>query len=1298
MQSAFSAKETAAGDTPIFLFDIVLSDSTVLYWSSRSISWNSISYAARVLKHNLFDTQLDSDTGIGGVPKVAFEVANADSFVSEIESSKGLKGASVKIRLVFADVATNSVTSDPVLVFQGIANPPEQIKEDTVRLSALNRMTMQRAVLPEVRVQRMCPWRFPSTAAQRVAAVDGADRGRYSPLYRCGYSADQANGTGNMNGAVPFASCANTRSDCEARGMFKQDSSGRQTGRFGGIEYVPASTLVRGAGQATYQLSAIQDNQARYNDSVPLIYGTQWHKPDIVFSRNDGNLTRMEVLLGMGNIHGVLQVVVAGVEIPRGQAGVNMTSTGWYNIVNFGSRDGVQNGDFADSTGAPLGDPYGSMAYLSVVVPNRVSNGVSLPDVQVLVQGLKLYTFDAAGTYVDEVFTSNPAWVLLDVLLRSGWTLDELDKGSFFRAATYADELISVVDPAGGSLQIPRFQCNFALKSRVSAGEVIRSIRNSSRMYLVQNSAGLIEVRVENTFALQQSVKPAGSNAAVTFNGGWPAYEFDGSSIARASSGGSSVVMSSKAAADSPNRFSIEFQDSLNQYQQDSLSLADGDDQDLCKTEVAAQYDAAGVTTFSQAARVLLTALNKSIEGNRYITFETSVKALGLLPGDLITVTYQKEGLQRVPFRISRITPGASYRTAIITAQIHDDNWYSDSSDVLAGALGKQPGQGTGLPAPLAGVAADSAGTLQLGFSESESTGTDGSPTVRLQVSFLTPSSQKGSLAAPLLGFSPSVATSGGTLAGGRIYYYAVSSVDSSGLEGSRSFTVQAVTSASGNTNLVSLSGISLPSGSGGFHVYRGNDPRLLFRISSNVAPASSYTDMGLPELPVLAPDPEFDHANVYWRWEQLPETAVTGVSAGSISNSSLHLQTNQFAGATLRITSGPGAGQEYRIASNSSDTIQLVGNWAVAPSSASKFTVAESGWRVGCTSPTSPAPIDIPERIGTGVQVLVLAASVTGEEAPRDVSPVSRWVLGQSDTLAADSDVPPAPFFGAVVSARKAGAVELGQLSFPVLKNTTEIVSGTFKLHYFDEVVGNTGSITAALADSATSAQINPPPSAGSLIQIDDEILYVTSVAGDGTCQVQRGVHGSNVASHSTTAKTYLLSEQDIVVLFGKGFFGSTASGTWSYLVDLPGVRVASIELFVTNAFGNSPVTASSFTLWQDGGLRTLSGGQFGFQVTGYLAIQSGAAPDLMVDRDRSVGSISASLRGAADGTGVDLQLNLNGVAYSTLHFNAGATTCGTVTGFGLPILHAGDRISLDVTGVGSGTPGNDLTVVISL
>ena len=70
-----------------------------------------------------------------------------------------------------------------------------------------------------------------------------------------------------------------------------------------------------------------------------------------------------------------------------------------------------------------MGDPYGSMAYLSIVVPNRINDGTSIPSVSVLVQGMKLWQFDTGENALSPQFSSNPAWILLDILMRCGYTL-----------------------------------------------------------------------------------------------------------------------------------------------------------------------------------------------------------------------------------------------------------------------------------------------------------------------------------------------------------------------------------------------------------------------------------------------------------------------------------------------------------------------------------------------------------------------------------------------------------------------------------------------------------------------------------------------------------------------------------------------------------------------------------------------------------------------------------------------------------------------------------------------------------
>src|SRR6185503_13051259 len=280
-----------------------------------------------------------------------------------------------------------------------------------------------------------------------------------------------------------------------------------------------------------------------------------------------------------------------------------------------------------------------------------------------------------------------------------------------------------------------------------------------------------------------------------------------------------------RGAQDTPNRLTVEFQDQFNQYQQDSLSLTDGDDSDLCGQIIATHWDAMGICNFSQASRMLLLGLNRGVQGNQFVEFETSVKALGLMPGDLITVTHLKENLQREAFRVQKIRPGASFRTAVISAQLHNDLWYSDTVSSIIGGRGWQAGQRGGLPAPVAGTVLDANGFLQLGITEAEITGGDNAKELELTLAFTEPSGQGGALPAPLVDLSATVNASGGTLAGGATWFYALSVADANGGESSLSFIVQASTGAGSSANSVTLDGIGMPAEAVAFHVYRGPGP-----------------------------------------------------------------------------------------------------------------------------------------------------------------------------------------------------------------------------------------------------------------------------------------------------------------------------------------------------------------------------------------------------------------------------------------------------------------------------------------
>ncbi|MBV8844426.1 MAG: hypothetical protein JO307_16585, partial [Bryobacterales bacterium] len=1170
-----------------------------------------------------------------------------------------------------------------------------------------NRLNLQRILLPDVRIQRRCAWIFPSSSVQRQEALTGGAKGIYSPLYRCGYSPDQAGGVGNLNNGTPFPTCDYTRANCVARGMFDTDQSNNVTRRFGGIEFLPSQILVRSFGEQGTHLSPRAVNTALYNDFVPLVYGTAWQTPAVVFARNDGNLTRMEVLISMGEIQGIVKVLVNDYEIPLGVSGANMTATGWYNVISTGTRSGSFDYDFTDSAGTPLGDPFGSMAYLSVVVPNAISSGNALPQVKVLVQGMKLEQFDTTGASLGVSFTNNPAWVLLDVLRRTGWTEADIDLVSFANAATYCGATIQTTDLYGNTVLTPRFECNLIIQSRRSAAEVVKGIRLGSSLLLTFGVSGLLTLRVENTLALQQPGLPNGSNSTQPLNGGWPAYEFsDGSAtfsgILRKPNGEPDIRLFSKSGADIANHLTVEFQDEYNDYQQDSLSLVDVDDSLLTGREVTAAFQALGLPNFDQATRMMELQLAKSLSGNTFVEFETTVKGVCISPGDIISVTYLKEGLERQPLRVVKLAPGMNYQTVLVTAQWHDDAWYTTGGANAAGGR-RQGGAEGGLPRPLVGSVLDSNGVEQFGITESVTPTADGGYSVTLRVAFDTPAVPAAAgVNIPLLSLNPTVNVTGGTLAGGQTLYYAVSALDGNGAESGLSFIVRAVIAAGGNTNSVELTGLSFSQGSGSVNVYRGPNPYQLLLIA-NTAVAQTYTDAGATASLAGPPDGNYNHANFYWRFELQPENVVGIHSPTTIGNSTLGMLPNDFEGGLVRITQGKGAAQERLVISNNATTLTVNPPWTVEPDTTSFFAVTESTWKFGGLSSTSPAQIDVPNRPGATVEISGRSANVLDQESTYDLNPVTRWQIGGGLGGGVDTDVPPLPVFGLNLAGQ--GSIELLGVAFTTLTNTHTIQAGTLSLFYWDELSSPTGfSLAAAIGTSDSTVTLSPSGTAfpGDLIQIEAEIFQVSAVSSGGTqYTVTRASHGSAAAVHNAGTPIYHLQRNVTIVPFVKGFFGSQASGSFGYSIFLPDVRVGTAEFFVTNTIGGSPVAVGAFGATVDQGLRTLSGGQLSIQVEGYLAIQTNAAPPLVIDTTEAARDIFAVVGAAPSGAPVQLQLRQGSTVYCTLTIADGATNSNVVSGFGLPPLSADAALSLDILSVPTAAntvSAQDLTVTIRL
>src|SRR5215470_5515442 len=130
-QTTYQVKELPLTDTPLLVFDCRLSNGQVERWSTHQVTVNGNLYSARVLQNNLFAMQMASNLGLDAIPKISVTLANADSHFSQIERNTGFKGSKITVSFLFYDLRADSAVTTPMVLFQGIANPPDEIREAT---------------------------------------------------------------------------------------------------------------------------------------------------------------------------------------------------------------------------------------------------------------------------------------------------------------------------------------------------------------------------------------------------------------------------------------------------------------------------------------------------------------------------------------------------------------------------------------------------------------------------------------------------------------------------------------------------------------------------------------------------------------------------------------------------------------------------------------------------------------------------------------------------------------------------------------------------------------------------------------------------------------------------------------------------------------------------------------------------------------------------------------------------------------------------------------------------------------
>ena len=715
-------KDAALAFQPLLLATITFADGSGLNLSTHPLNepeggfpWPGSSapgsssliggeYLARISTQDIAQLQARSQEGIDRIPSIALHLADPDKVLwSNFEQTVGFKGASILLNLVLWQADTANFSSDAPLQFFGVCDAPSyESGLDTLTITANSSHNTSRVYFPIVPIGATCPWDFPpggpagNPGANRL---DGATN-RSSLYWECGYDPDQA-GTdpdtggdcrrGNTTSAYAtdaagnvvadangiYISCDLTKAGCVARGMYTQDSANRTTGRFGGMQWNadPGEQQKKSYLQGHNVTVFNAQNTGIMGQGINQLYGNEWITGQVVNVQSDGNLTRFEVIVCLGEVgiptyvngsqvSGIQQVLVNGIGVnysnnfgtmydgtlvtgtPSGSPG---TATNYdpdmsWSHITVGNRSGAQ--DTSIMYGGP-GDPFGSICAIQCNVYMQLGgDGSQFPSVQILSTGTRVAVFtdpSQTGATVPMVYSANPAWVLADILTWANWQYSELNIQSFINAAAVADTVIPYTDNTGAKNSHPRFICEVAIDQRRTASELIQSILWSFRAQLVTNflGDGLLYLLIRQTLADQQPAPIPGSNyntalTSVAGGGttgaegggaiamGYVAYLFDENSIVRAQENGKPAISMKMLPSNStPNRIIFPFQDSANHYVVDTLNIVDTDAVARAGgylggggNEVPQNVTVMGISNFDQGIRMANTILAESLRGN----------------------------------------------------------------------------------------------------------------------------------------------------------------------------------------------------------------------------------------------------------------------------------------------------------------------------------------------------------------------------------------------------------------------------------------------------------------------------------------------------------------------------------------------------------------------------------------------------------------------------------------------------------------------------------------------------------
>ena len=407
-------------------------------------------------------------------------------------------------------------------------------------------------------------------------------------------------------------------------------------------------------------------NKQSNNANIPVIYGTRKVGGTRVFletSGTDNQYLYGAIVLAEGEINNITSIIVDDSAVTFSGSiadGTQITS----NDSKYGTTITIQPffGTDAQSASSLLttlsswtsNHKLSGLAYIAFRITWDADKYLGIPNIQAVVQGRKVVSYNASSVAQTAAFSTNPAWCLLDYLTNTrygkGIDITDIDIPSFYTASGIAE---TQVTPYSGASDINLFDCNAVIDTGQKLIDNTRTLLKGMRGFLPY-AQGKYKLIIETT-----------GSSVLTLN--------EDNII-----GG--IKVSSERKNEKYNRVQVNFVNPEKNYQSDTI-VYDTDHATLKTADGGflqeGVIDLPTITNPYQALEFGEIVLSRS-RNNLGLELTANYTAMNLAIGDIVAVTSTITGMSAKPFRVVGMAINPSFEVALSLIE-HQDAWYTFS-------------------------------------------------------------------------------------------------------------------------------------------------------------------------------------------------------------------------------------------------------------------------------------------------------------------------------------------------------------------------------------------------------------------------------------------------------------------------------------------------------------------------------------------------------------------------------------------------------------------------------------------